>query len=180
MTTEKARVYATKAHEGQMRKSTGTPMIEHPIRVAQQLKETGFSEAVQMAGYLHDTVEDTWVTFEDIEREFGKEVLEIVKGNTEDKEKSWEERKQHTIDSIKDASLEIKALIVADKYDNLKSLAEDYEKLGENLWDAFKRGREKQKWYFSSVATNASVGLSPDEIPAFFHDYQQLVKTFFN
>lgn len=179
MTIEKARAYATKAHEGQVRKSTGNPMIEHPIRVAKQLKEAGFSEAVQMAGYLHDTVEDTWVTFEDIEREFGKEVLEIVKGNTEDKDKSWEKRKQHTIDSIKNASLDIKALIVADKYDNLKSLVEDYEKLGENLWDAFKRGREQQKWYFSSVAENAYIGLNPNEIPSFFHDYQQLVKTFF-
>ena len=77
------------------------------------------------------------------------------------------------------APLEIKALIVADKLDNLTCLIEDYESFGEELWSHFKRGYDKQKWYFASVAENCTVGLNEEEIPAFFKEYQEKVKAFF-
>lgn len=176
---EKALQFATKAHEGQYRKTRNVPMISHPIRVAEVLKESGFSNEVVAAGYLHDTVEDTPVTIEEIEDEFGNEVARLVAGNTEDKSKSWEERKQHTIDWVKEAPLEIKALICADKWDNLQSMVEDYSTMGDTLWNSFKKGQEKQKWYFSQVAKNAFVGLKDEEIPSFFHLYQDLVFSFF-
>ena len=178
-TNEKVLAFATKAHEGQMRKSTGTPMIQHPIRVAKTLEEAGFAPEVVYAGFLHDVAEDTIYTLEDIAQEFGQKVADIVAGNTEDKTKSWEERKQHTIDWIKEAPLEIKALIVADKLDNLRSLVEDYQTVGDELWTHFKRGKEKQKWYFTSVAENATIGLEQSKIPAFFHVYSALVQSFF-
>lgn len=176
---DKALTFATKAHEGQFRKTKDIPMITHPIRVAEILKEAGFSEEVIAAGYLHDTVEDTDITLEDIENEFSSDVARIVAGNTEDKNKSWEERKQQTIDWIKDAPLEIRALIIADKWDNLQSMVEDYSDFGETLWDSFKRGKEKQKWYFSNVAQNSLIGLNDEEIPSFFNSYRQLVMAFF-
>jgi guanosine-3',5'-bis(diphosphate) 3'-pyrophosphohydrolase len=174
---QKALRYATKAHEGQFRKTKGIPMITHPIRVAEILKDAGFSEEVIAAGYLHDTVEDTTVTIEDIEMEFGSKVASIVAGNTEDKTKSWEERKQHTIDWIKEAP--VRALIIADKWDNLQSMVHDFELMGESLWDSFNRGKEKQSWYFTNVANNSFTGLKEEEIPHFFHSYKQLVKSFF-
>ena len=176
---EKALQYATKAHEGQYRKTKNVPMISHPIRVAAILKEAGFTDDVVAAGYLHDTVEDTPVTIQDIKNEFGEEVARIVAGNTEDKSKSWEERKQHTIDWVKVAPIEIKALIIADKWDNLQSMVEDYATMGDTLWDSFKRGKEKQQWYFSQVAENAIAGLKQEEIPSFFHSYRELVAAFF-
>lgn len=178
-TKEKVLAFATHAHEGQIRKSTGTPMIKHPIRVAQTLEEAGFAPEVVYAGLLHDVAEDTIYTLEDIANEFGQKVADLVAGNTEDKSKTWEERKQHTIDWIKEAPLDIKALIVADKLDNLRSLAEDYETLGEEVWTHFKRGKEQQKWYFASVAANATAGVNETEIPAFFHAYSALVQSFF-
>jgi guanosine-3',5'-bis(diphosphate) 3'-pyrophosphohydrolase len=177
---QKALHFATKAHEGQFRKTKETPMISHPIRVAKILQESGFPEEVVIAGYLHDTVEDTFVTLEEIKNEYGAEVSRIVAGNTEDKTKTWEERKQHTIDWISEAPLEIRALIIADKWDNLQSMVEDYSEMGDNLWKSFKRGKEKQKWYFSSVAENSIIGLKEEEIPPFFHTYRQLVNSFFN
>ena len=179
MTKEKAKAYATKAHEGQTRKTNGTPMIEHPIRVAEMLEAYGFSDEAVMAGYLHDTVEDTYVTLEDIRREFGEKVAAIVSGNTEQKDRSWEERKLHTIEWIKTAPLEVKALIVADKLDNLRTLMEGFETLGESLWSHFKRGREKQSWYFKGVANNCCFGLSEDEAPEYFHVYRKEVNSFF-
>ncbi|WP_462406714.1 HD domain-containing protein [Gracilibacillus sp. Marseille-QA3620] len=178
--TEKAKIFATKAHDGQTRKLTGKPMIGHPIRVAETLRKAGFSEEVIAAGYLHDTVEDTPVTMEEIKREFGERVAEVVAGNTENKAHSWHDRKQHTIEAIKTAPLEVKALVVADKLDNLRSLAEDINDAGEGIWAKFKKGRDEQKWYFTGVAKHMRDGLDTEEIPAFFDEYEQLVHTFFN
>lgn len=176
---EQAKIFATKAHEGQVRKTTKTPMIAHPIRVANTLKKAGFSPETVAAGFLHDVVEDTSYTIDDITQLFGDEVARIVAGNTEDKTKSWELRKEHTIHWIKDAPLEIKALIVADKLDNLSALVEDYETYGEEIWTFFKRGRDQQAWYFTSIAHNCTHGLEEAEVPAFFRDYIQLATLFF-
>ncbi|GAA0330192.1 HD domain-containing protein [Bacillus carboniphilus] len=180
MLLENAKRFAMEAHAGQLRKSTGTPMIEHPIRVAETLREFGFNEEVVAAGFLHDTVEDTDVTIEDIEQEFGEEVARIVAGNTENKEHSWEERKQHTIDWVKQAPIEIKALIVADKLDNLNSLMEAYKTQGDGVWRHFKRGKEKQGWYFSGVALNSTYGLGEEEIPDFFKEFIEKVNRFWS
>jgi (p)ppGpp synthase/HD superfamily hydrolase len=66
---------ATKAHEGQLDKS-GFPYIDHPLRVGESLKEHG--EVAQIAGVLHDVVEDTPVKLKEIEEKFGKEVADTV------------------------------------------------------------------------------------------------------
>ena len=76
--TEKALIYAAMKHSGQTRKN-GTPYIWHPIRVAQQLLDAGYDEICQAAGLLHDVLEDTDATEEELLAEFGTEVTEIVK-----------------------------------------------------------------------------------------------------
>ena len=100
---EKAKEFAIKAHKGQVRKNEkDKPMIMHPISVAELLEEYGYDDNVVAAGYLHDVVEDTKYTIEDIEKEFGKDIASLVMGASErDKSLSWEERKQHTIDETK-------------------------------------------------------------------------------
>lgn len=175
----KAKSFATKAHEGQLRKSSGMAYISHPMRVAKILANAGFSATVIAAGFTHDTVEDTSITIEDIQREFGDAVAKLVAFNTEDKDKSWEERKQHTIDHLGNATLEEKALVVADKYANLLELVHQYDEKGEALWSAFKRGKEQQHWYFRSVGESGMKNVEPDKVPAFFVQYAQLVKDFF-
>lgn len=77
---EKARVFATAAHAavGQVRKYTNEPYIVHPFEVAMTVKQIGGTPEMVAAAFLHDTVEDTGVTMETIEREFGPEVAEIV------------------------------------------------------------------------------------------------------
>lgn len=179
---EKAKHFAAKAHEGQLRKVTGTPMFQHAENVALTLLEAGFSEEVVAAGFLHDTVEDTDVTMAEIVQHFGKKVAFIVAGHTENKALSWEERKQHTIDELADPNtpIEIRALIIADRLDNLRSLVEDIKVLGDDLWKCFKRGKDKQAWYFRGSLENMAVGLEADEIPAFFYIYEKEVKDFFN
>ena len=80
-----AGTYAEKAHMGQVRKYTGEPYIVHPSAVAELLrlnyKDT--TEEMYMAALLHDTVEDTEATHEEIEKFFGKEVSDLVRGLTD-------------------------------------------------------------------------------------------------
>lgn len=177
---QKGRDYATKAHEGQTRKTSGEPYIGHPIQVALILHRAGMSPEDVVAGHLHDVVEDTNITLEEIRAEFGNEIADLVAYNTEDKTKSWEDRKSHTIEQLKTGTLREKALVVADKYANLMELARMYAKHGEGIWDYFKRGKQQQYWYFAGVATSGKMNLTEDEIPEFFHKYTQLVNSFFN
>lgn len=170
--------YAEHMHEGQTRKTDGTPMFTHPVRVSKELESAGFDEKVIMAGLLHDTVEDTAATLEEIEQHFGKRVAELVAGNTENKEHGWEERKQHTIDALSEATLEVRALIVADKLDNLKAMMKAYQKQGDALFEHFKRGKAAQLWYFNGVAENMMKNIEHLEPPTFFLEYKRLVEEF--
>ena len=91
----KAFEFAKEAHKGQKRKSGGD-YIEHPILVATLLKEADLNEFVVASGFLHDVVEDTDVSLDEIYDTFGIVIGDLVKSNNEDKSKSWIERKVAT------------------------------------------------------------------------------------
>lgn len=150
---EKAKRFAINAHKGEVRKSEpDKPMIMHPIGVGMLLEEYGYDDEVVSAGYLHDVVEDTNYTIFDIEKEFGKGVADLVKGASEpDKSLSWEERKIHTIEETKNLPLRNKLVICADKINNLEDLMIKFTKNGNRDFSAFKRGEDKQRWYYTSV-----------------------------
>lgn len=149
----KAKRFAIKAHNGQVRKSAPEkPMIIHPINVAQILEQYGFDENVIAAGYLHDVVEDTDYGIDDIEKRFGLDIASLVSSASEpDKSLSWEERKRHTIEEVKKLDLRRKAVICADKISNLEDLRMLFEINGRVDFSAFKRGFEQQKWYYTEV-----------------------------
>jgi (p)ppGpp synthase/HD superfamily hydrolase len=143
---------ASRAHELQYRKGTNIPYITHPVAVGMILLYEGYREEVVAAGILHDTVEDTDITLEDLKREFGSDIANIVEGCSEpDKSLSWEERKHHTIEFLKTASEDIKAVACADKLHNIRTIIDDHVKEGEAVWNRFKRGREQQEWYYRSL-----------------------------
>ena len=150
---ERAKWFAISAHMGQVRKSEiDKPMIIHPISVGLLLEEYGYSDEVVAAGYLHDVVEDTKYTIEDIKQEFGDVVANLVMGASEpNKSLSWEERKTHTIEETKNLPLNNKAVICADKINNLEDIMIKFEKSGKRDFSAFKRGEEQQKWYYTSI-----------------------------
>lgn len=150
---EQAKNFAIEAHKGQVRKSDPEkPMIIHPINVGNILEEYGFDENIVAAGFLHDVVEDTSYTIEDIEEKFGKDIASLVMGASEpDKSLSWEDRKKHTIETIKNLDLRHKAIVCADKISNLEDLRIISEIKGEYNFSAFKRGFESQKWYYTEV-----------------------------
>ncbi len=150
---EKARDFSKVVHEGQFRKLSNQPYFVHTEGVASILRDAGLSPELIAAGYLHDSVEDTPVTIDDITVHFGEKVAELVMGNTEDKSKTWEERKKHTIEELKTASFDIKCLVAADKLDNLTSfITESKLDTSRDIWTHFKRGKEEKGWYFTEVA----------------------------
>lgn len=149
---ERAIEFAAHAHRKQVRKGTKIPYISHPFAVGMMLQRAGCPEEVVAAGILHDTLEDTSATSDQLLKKFGPVVLEIVQGCSEpDKEASWEERKQHTLDFLKSASLEIRLVACADKLHNIRTVKRDLARHGEATWERFKRGRERQLWYYTGL-----------------------------
>lgn len=135
----KAIAFAVKAHEGQPRKGTEIPYIFHPLEVGMIVSRITDDEEVIAAAVLHDTVEDCdAVTLDDIRREFGDRVARIVGLESEDKDKSWEERKAATVRSLKKEPMrEAKIVALGDKLSNIRCFYADYIKLGDELWQRF-------------------------------------------
>lgn len=152
MNIHKAIIFATKAHKGQVRKGTDIPYVVHPMEVMQILTENRCSESVIVAGLLHDTLEDTSTTAEDIVTNFGQAIYELVKSESEDKSKTWQERKQATIDHLANASEEMQLICCADKLSNIKSIYADKLAVGEKVFDRFNASKDQIRWYYQEVA----------------------------
>lgn len=148
---DRALLFAANCHEGQVRKGTSRPYIVHPIETMEILSEMKADISLLIAGLLHDTLEDTSATEEEIVQYFGMEVGFLVASHSEDKSKSWEERKKTAIQKARDGSMRLKMLVMADKVSNLRSLYRDKKQIGEKIWERFNAPKEKQAWYYSEM-----------------------------
>jgi (p)ppGpp synthase/HD superfamily hydrolase len=144
-------IFATNKHRTQLRKGTDIPYISHPMEVMQILTENQCDEDVIVAGILHDTLEDTDTTVDEIEINFGKNVLSIVIGETEDKSKTWKERKQGTIDRVKSGNMETQLVACADKLSNIMSIYADKLEVGEAVFERFSSSKDNVKWYYKTI-----------------------------
>ncbi|MBN2412018.1 HD domain-containing protein [candidate division KSB1 bacterium] len=177
---EKAILFASKAHKGQCRKKTNIPYISHPFTVAFLLMKEQCSEDVIIAGLLHDLIEDTSVTLQEIETEFGENVAKIVRDCSEpDGRISWEERKNNTIQKLRNAPLEVKYVACADKLHNICSMIADHKKYGDRLWKRFSRGYDKQQWYYRSIVRSLFYGLNHVEPGSLFYRFRDKVEELF-
>ncbi|WP_457558248.1 HD domain-containing protein [Candidatus Harpocratesius sp.] len=131
--------FAADAHRGQKRKIGGEPFILHPIAVAALLADYYNDKNLIIAAILHDVVEDTQVTLEEISREFGKVVADIVSDVSEpNKSLSWQERKQRYYNRlITTASISAIRLSAADKYHNLDDMTSWWKKQGGSIFTFF-------------------------------------------
>jgi (p)ppGpp synthase/HD superfamily hydrolase len=171
---------AAKAHRNQLRKGTDIPYISHPYAVGLLLLQAGCSEEVIVAGILHDTVEDTPITLEYIREHFGDKVASIVGGCSEpDKSLPWEERKRHTIEFLRTAPPEIRMVTCADKLHNIRTILAEYERLGDEVWKRFKRGREAQEWYFRGLVESISNQTDGQGEGAIFQQFRHEVEKLF-
>ncbi len=143
--------FAALKHKNQTRKGSDTPYIVHPVEVMLFLTEIGCSAECIAAGVLHDTLEDTETTREELVENFGRRIADLVASESEDKSKSWQERKQATIDALATAETDSKLICLADKLSNLQSMVYDYGYVGEALWARFHADREQSAWYYRNI-----------------------------
>lgn len=143
---EKAIRLCAVAHEGQIRKD-GPPYIIHPFAVALKLAQHGFDELTIAGALVHDVLEDTKVTEEELREVLGDKVLELVQFVTYDETLSWEDQRKKYINTLRNAPESAKAISVADKIHNAESLLTAYIERGPEIWKSFNRGREAKLWF---------------------------------
>lgn len=150
---ERALSFTIRAHDGQYRKhEKDTPYVFHPIIVSLVLKTAGFNDKVVAAGLLHDVVEDTKYSIDDLAKLFGGDVASLVMTCTEfNKSLSWRERKSQQIKAIYNLPVNNKAIICADKIANLEDLRIQLRKNGYIDFSVFSADRNEQEWFFRSV-----------------------------
>jgi (p)ppGpp synthase/HD superfamily hydrolase len=153
---EKALIYATRIHGGQLRKKTRIPYIAHILGVSAIAMEYGANETEAIAALLHDAVEDCGGAkrLRDIERKFGKKVARIVQGCTDTDQTPkppWLERKKAYVAHVRHASMSTKLVSASDKLHNVRAILMDYRKEGERLWSRFNGGKQGALWYYRAL-----------------------------
>ena len=165
---EEAIIYATVMHQGKVRKLANTPYILHPLEVAQILSVLTDDQDVITAGILHDIVEDTDGTLEEIEKRFGERVAFLVSSESENvypgesEDATWKRRKEESLKVLKNTDDQgVRMLWLADKLANIRSLAGAYSEYGEQLWESFhQRDPEMQHWYYQTIAEQLELSLN--------------------
>ena len=175
---DRAIEFATKAHKGQYRKGTKRPYIVHPMEVGEIVSSMTTDEEIISAAILHDTIEDCkGITEEVLAREFGERIADIVAQESEDKSKTWMERKGHTIERLKEAPKEVQMIALSDKLSNMRDINRDYPICGEELWNRFRMKDKKViGWYYKGSGKVLEKEFAG--VPA-FEEYRELVKKHF-
>ncbi|MFM8862817.1 MAG: RelA/SpoT family protein, partial [Acidimicrobiia bacterium] len=134
---------AARAHEGQVRKS-GEPYVTHPVAVAKVCAELGLDDTTIIAALLHDAVEDTRLTLEDLERDFGAEVARIVDGVTKLDRLKFDSKEAQQAATVRKMLVamakDLRVLIIklADRLHNMRTIA---------AMPAFKQHRTAQETF---------------------------------
>lgn len=165
---EEAVIYATVMHAGKTRKRNHAPYILHPLEVSQIISTMTDDIEVIAAGVLHDVVEDTDGTLEEIRNRFGDRVAALVESETEnkyegqDKGETWERRKKETLKMLANATDKgVKMLWLADKLSNMRSLARAYSEEGNKTWEIFnQKDPNMHRWYYKAVAEQLEIDLN--------------------
>ena len=159
-----ALVFACQKHSGQRRKLSAAPYFLHPMEVAAIVGTMSDDQNLLAAAVLHDTVEDTDATLEEIKEKFGKRVSLLVMTETEDKradrppKETWRQRKEETLTILQNTKdIDVKKLWLGDKLSNIRSFCREYEKSGDEFWSRFNQNDPKQQeWYYRTIAQSLS------------------------
>ena len=152
--------FAARAHDGMERKKDKTPYILHPLEAAVIVGTMTDNRDVISAAVLHDVVEDTSITIEEIEEKFGSRVRNLVESETEDKradlppENTWKIRKLESLEELaKCGDTDVRILWLGDKLANMRSFYRIWKVEGDSMWQAFnQKDPSQQKWYYYSIA----------------------------
>lgn len=155
----KAVIFASKKHFGSVRKGDGQPYIFHPLEVLGVVSLLTNDEDILAASVLHDTIEDTDTTKEEIIKEFNEHIADLVASESEDKRKgqnkddTWLDRKKEAIKSLKNAKdIGSKMICIGDKISNLRSLNRLILDKGDEAWNNFHMKDPKMHyWYYDGI-----------------------------
>lgn len=156
---DRAIVFAVKAHAGTERRGKGFPYIVHPMEAVEIVATITPDQELLAAAALHDTVEDTDVTIDQIRAEFGDRIASLVGAETDvviegqSEEESWHDRKQAAINRLSKASKDAKIVAMGDKLSNMRAIARDYAVQGDALWNLFHVNDPKDhEWHYRGLA----------------------------
>lgn len=180
---DRAIIFATFAHKNARRKSSALPYIIHPLEAGAIAASMTEDRKVIAAAILHDVVEDTEYTQEDIGELFGQDVMKLNMADTENKRsdlppaETWKIRKQETIDYLlKKATYKEKIIVLSDKLSNMRSIYNEHSAIGDKIWEKFnQKDKLQQKWYYESILNV----LNELEDTNAYKEYQQLVQSVF-
>ena len=156
---DRAIIFAVKAHSGTERRGKGYPYIVHPLEAVEIVATMTNDQELLAAAALHDTVEDTDVTLEQIQAEFGDRIATLVAAESDEmsagvsEEDSWHIRKRAAIDRLAKASRDVKMVALGDKLSNIRAIARDYSVQGDALWNLFHAKYPKDhEWHYRGLA----------------------------
>ena len=180
---DRAIVFATRAHSGTYRKGTSIPYIVHPIEAAAIVSTMTTDPDMIAAAVLHDVVEDTDTTVEEIRFFFNRHIAKLVEAESENKRKdlppqeTWMLRKMETLEFLRtEADREAKILALADKLSNMRAIHRDQNTIGDKLWERFnEKDKSKHGWMYRQVAD----ALSELSDTFAWQEYDELVRKTF-
>ena len=160
---DKAIIYTVKAHANTERRGKGFPYIVHPMEAMEIVASITPDQELLAAAALHDVVEDTDRTLEEIRAEFGDRIADLVAAESEEEvkgmseEASWHMRKQAVIDRLAKEPKDAKIVSMGDKLSNMRAIARDYEEIGDKLWSRFHTSDPKEhEWHYRGLAASLS------------------------
>jgi (p)ppGpp synthase/HD superfamily hydrolase len=161
---DRALLYATHVHGGQLRKGTPVPYVAHLLAVAATVLEYGGSEDTAIAALLHDAVEDQGgePRLADIRNRFGDRVAAIVRACSDsvadtsagEQKEAWHLRKTRYVAHLGTADPDMLLVSLADKVHNARSILRDLRKpdVGAAVWGRFKSSKPDTLWHYRELA----------------------------
>ncbi len=180
---DRAIVFAVHAHAGTERRGKGFPYIVHPMEAVAIVSTMTADQELLAAAALHDTVEDTDVTVDQLRAEFGDRIARLVADESDEfetgvsEEDSWHARKRAAIERLARASREAKMVALGDKLSNMRAIARDYAVQGDAFWQLFHvTDRSAHEWHYRGLA-DALRELSDTFA---FQEFEQLINQVFD
>ena len=152
--------FAVKAHDGMRRKNGEAPYILHPLEAAVIVGTMTDDQEIISSAVLHDVVEDTDIKIEEIEKNFGSRVRELVECETEDKRadlppaQTWRIRKEESLEILKNTNdIAVLMVWVGDKLANMRAIYREWKVKGDAMWQKFnQKDVNEQAWYYTTIA----------------------------
>ena len=179
---DRAIIFAVRAHAGTERRGKGFPCIVHPMEAVEIVASMTDDQHLLAAAVLHDTVEDTPTTVEQIRGEFGDRIAALVAEESDQfpeglsEEESWLGRKQAAIKRLSEASHDAKVVALGDKLSNMRAISRDYAVKGDELWNIFHvKDKALHAWHYRGLVE----ALRELEGTFAFAEFEQLVNKVF-